>query len=48
MPAPRQHRLLIVDDDPSIHELIQAMLVGTRWEADSASNGEEALTQTED
>jgi len=47
MPAPRQHRLLIVDDDPSIHELIQAMLVGTRWEADSASNGEEALTQTE-
>ncbi len=45
--APHQHRLLIVDDDPSIHELLQAMLVGTSWEADSASNGEEALTQLE-
>jgi CheY-like chemotaxis protein/anti-sigma regulatory factor (Ser/Thr protein kinase) len=43
MPAPQPHRLLIVDDDPSIHELVQAMLAGAGWEADSASNGEEAL-----
>ena len=47
MPAPQPHRLLIVDDDPSIHELVQAMLAGTRWEADSASNGEEALAHLE-
>jgi CheY-like chemotaxis protein/anti-sigma regulatory factor (Ser/Thr protein kinase) len=45
MPAPQPHRLLIVDDDPSIHELIQAMLAGTNWEADSVSNGEETLTR---
>jgi CheY-like chemotaxis protein len=41
------HRLLIVDDDPSIHELVQAMLVGADWELDSALNGEEALTRLE-
>ena len=42
-----QMKILIVDDDPSIHELIEAMLVGTRWEADSVSNGDDALTQME-
>jgi CheY-like chemotaxis protein len=47
MPVPLQHRLLIVDDDPSIHELIEAMLVDTRWESDSVSNGDDALTQME-
>jgi DNA-binding response OmpR family regulator len=47
MPAPQPHRLLIVDDDPSIHELVQAMLAGVRWEADSASGGEEALARLE-
>jgi CheY-like chemotaxis protein/anti-sigma regulatory factor (Ser/Thr protein kinase) len=36
-----------VDDDPSIHELVQAMLVGTSWEADSVSNGEETLARLE-
>ena len=45
MPAPPPHRLLIVDDDPSIHELVHAMLVGHGWEADGASNGEEALAR---
>ena len=45
MPAPPLHRLLIVDDDPSIHELVRAMLVGHNWEANSASNGEEALAR---
>ncbi|HTC36154.1 MAG TPA: response regulator [Bryobacteraceae bacterium] len=45
MPAQQPHRLLIVDDDPSIHELVQAMLVGAAWESDSASNGEEALAR---
>ena len=47
MPAPQPHRLLIVDDDPSIHELVQAMLAGTRWESDSASSGEAALARLE-
>jgi CheY-like chemotaxis protein len=47
MSVPLQHRILIVDDDPSIHELIEAMLVDTRWEADSVSNGDDALTQME-
>src|SRR5271166_3115650 len=45
MPAPQPHRLLIVDDDPSIHELVQAMLVGANWEADSAASGDEALAR---
>jgi len=43
MPVPRLHRLLIVDDDPAIHELVQAMLAGTRWEGKSAYNSVEAL-----
>ena len=47
MPAPPPHRLLIVDDDPSIHELVQAMLAGTRWESDSAANAQEALALLE-
>ena len=42
---PQKRRLLVVDDDPSIHELVQAMLAGTTWQADSALNGEAALTQ---
>jgi CheY-like chemotaxis protein/anti-sigma regulatory factor (Ser/Thr protein kinase) len=47
MPVSPPHRLLIVDDDPSIHELIQAMLVDTDWAAESAANGEEALARLE-
>jgi CheY-like chemotaxis protein/anti-sigma regulatory factor (Ser/Thr protein kinase) len=47
MPVPPPHRILIVDDDPSIHELIQAMLAGTIWEADSVCNGEAALARLE-
>ena len=37
--------LLVVDDDPSIHELVRAMLAGKRWELDSASDGGEALSR---
>jgi DNA-binding response OmpR family regulator len=44
MPVAQPHRVLIVDDDPSIHELIRAMLAGTAWTADTAFNGEEALS----
>jgi len=42
---PSAQRFLIVDDDPAIHELIQAMVAGTRWTADSVSSGEEALAR---
>jgi CheY-like chemotaxis protein/anti-sigma regulatory factor (Ser/Thr protein kinase) len=45
MPAPQSHRLLIVDDDPSIHELVAAMLVGTNWELDNAPDGAAALAR---
>ena len=45
MPAPQPHRILIVDDDPAIHELVQAMLADTLWESDGASSGEDALAR---
>ncbi len=47
MPPPQPHRLLIVDDDPSIHELVHAMLAGTDWEGVTTSGGEEALAHLE-
>jgi CheY-like chemotaxis protein/anti-sigma regulatory factor (Ser/Thr protein kinase) len=46
-PVPPPYRVLIVDDDPSVHELVYAMFAGTRWQADTASNGEEALARLE-
>src|SRR5262245_23760337 len=36
--------LLIVDDDPEIHDLIRKMLNGTSWNARCVSSGDEALT----
>jgi CheY-like chemotaxis protein len=39
--------LLVVDDDPSIHDLIGAMLTGKNWRMDTAANGEEALSRLE-
>jgi CheY-like chemotaxis protein/anti-sigma regulatory factor (Ser/Thr protein kinase) len=47
MPVPPPRRLLIVDDDPSIHELVRAMLADARWEADSVSDGDQALAHLE-
>jgi CheY-like chemotaxis protein/anti-sigma regulatory factor (Ser/Thr protein kinase) len=47
MPAATPRTLLVVDDDPSIHELIAAMLAGKDWELDSAANGDEALSRLE-
>jgi CheY-like chemotaxis protein/anti-sigma regulatory factor (Ser/Thr protein kinase) len=44
MPTP-PHRLLVVDDDPSIHELVKAMLAGADWEMDSVDGGERALAR---
>jgi CheY-like chemotaxis protein/anti-sigma regulatory factor (Ser/Thr protein kinase) len=37
--------LLVVDDDPSIHQLIGAMLAGEAWDLDSAGTGDEALSR---
>jgi len=45
MGATTPRTLLVVDDDPSIHELIRAMLAGENWELDSASDGDEALSR---
>ena len=43
MTAPPPRTLLLVDDDPSIHELVQAMLQDSRWEIDSVGSGDDAL-----
>ena len=40
-------RVLVVDDDESIHELVHAMLGSTDWEVESAHDGEDALTRVE-
>ncbi|HTR38288.1 MAG TPA: response regulator [Bryobacteraceae bacterium] len=37
--------LLIVDDDPAIHDLVRAMLAEEPWEVDGAANGNEALAR---
>jgi CheY-like chemotaxis protein/anti-sigma regulatory factor (Ser/Thr protein kinase) len=37
--------LLIVDDDPDVHVLLQSMLKGTSWNPESANSGEEALAR---
>jgi CheY-like chemotaxis protein/anti-sigma regulatory factor (Ser/Thr protein kinase) len=43
MAVPLRNTLLIVDDDPSVHELIRAMLAGTEWDVDGVLSGEEAI-----
>ena len=45
MPIEQCHRLLVIDDDPSLHELLNAMLAGADWAVDCASSGEEALAR---
>ncbi|HUA19837.1 MAG TPA: response regulator [Bryobacteraceae bacterium] len=45
MAAAKARTLLVVDDDPAIHDLIRAMLAGEPWEIDSAANGHEALAR---
>jgi PAS domain S-box-containing protein len=44
-PAPRQRRLLIVDDEPGIVDVLAEALNGIGYQADTASNGAEALKQ---
>jgi len=40
-------QLLVVDDDSSMHELVNAMLAGTEWRITGVSSGEEALKRLE-
>jgi len=37
------YRLLIVDDDPEVHEMLGAMLKSTSWSAEFSHSGEKAL-----
>jgi len=39
----RGHRLLLVDDDPAVHELLSAVLRRPEWHIDSAYDGLEGL-----
>jgi signal transduction histidine kinase/CheY-like chemotaxis protein len=40
---PSRHRLLIVDDEPGIRDVLQEILNGSGYEVDTAGNGNEAL-----
>ncbi len=44
-PAPQQRRLLIVDDEPGIVDVLSEALNSTGYRTDTASNGVEALKQ---
>jgi CheY-like chemotaxis protein/anti-sigma regulatory factor (Ser/Thr protein kinase) len=41
--VPNLKTLLLVDDDPSIHELVRAMLASEGWEVEAVGSAEEAL-----
>ncbi len=41
----QEKTILIVDDDPEMHDLIRSMLKDTPWKTESALNGEAALQQ---
>ena len=41
------HTLLIVDDDPAVHELLAAVLHRPEWRIDSAYDGLEGLARVE-
>lgn len=43
-----RYDLLIVDDSPSMHALVRAMLKGTPWNPDSVNSGDEALARLTD
>jgi len=43
MIVPNSKKLLLVDDDPSMHELVNAMLAGTEWTTSNVSSAAEAL-----
>jgi CheY-like chemotaxis protein/anti-sigma regulatory factor (Ser/Thr protein kinase) len=40
--------LLIVDDDPEIHQLVRVMLQDTSWRPESAASGEAALSRLQE
>ncbi|MGM1059153.1 response regulator [Saccharothrix sp. Mg75] len=40
-------RLLVVDDDPDVRELLVLSLLGTGWEVDSVGAGDQALARAD-
>ena len=44
---PKTQRLLVVDDDSSMLELVQAMLTDSEWDVETVGDGEEALKRVE-
>jgi CheY-like chemotaxis protein len=44
---PNAQRVLVVDDDSSMLELVRAMLAGKEWDVDAVQDGEEALARVE-
>jgi len=36
--------LLVIDDDPSVHDLVKSLLAHTEWEVDCVASGEAAIT----
>jgi CheY-like chemotaxis protein len=43
MPAPKSHKLLIVEDDPDVREVLQSFLTADGYEAEGVAYGQEAL-----
>jgi CheY-like chemotaxis protein len=43
----KAHRLLVVDDDPAVHELLAAVLRRPEWRIDSAYDGLQGLARVE-
>ena len=43
MTKPRKHRILVVDDEPTVCKSIRQVLVGGDCDVDIAQTGEEAL-----
>jgi LmbE family N-acetylglucosaminyl deacetylase/ActR/RegA family two-component response regulator len=45
--SPRKSRILVVDDDETIRETVSAILTDRGYDVDTAGNGKEAITKTQ-
>ena len=45
MPASATGRLLVIDDDPAVHELVEEVLGGVGYSIEHARSGEEGLSR---